>query len=161
MSELGRAVSSPCNVYFVGGVTAVVYGWRETTVDVDMKVDPDVSDVLRAIPAIKERLGMNVEIAAPDDFIPELPGWRERSIFIRREGRVSFLHYDPYAQALSKIERGHEQDRADVARMMSERLVESGRLLELYGRIEPELFRFPAIDPRSFRRAVEEAAALH
>jgi hypothetical protein len=26
-----------------------------------------------------ERLGFNVELASPPDFIPELPGWRERS----------------------------------------------------------------------------------
>jgi hypothetical protein len=35
-------------------------------------------------------------------------------------------------------------------------LVEPETLFELFERIEPELFRHPAIDPSSFRRAVEE-----
>jgi hypothetical protein len=34
----------------------------------------------------------------------------ERSPLIRREGKLAFHHFDPVAQALSKIERGHEQD---------------------------------------------------
>lgn len=50
--------------------------------------------------------------ASTEQFIPELPGWRERSPFIRREGRISFNHYDLHAQALAKIERGHERDPA-------------------------------------------------
>jgi hypothetical protein len=32
--------------------------------------------------------------AAPSHFIPELPGWETRSLFIAREGLVSFYHYD-------------------------------------------------------------------
>ena len=41
--------------------------------------------------------------ALPDDFIPELPSWRQRSVFIARHGSVDFLHYDLCAQALAKI----------------------------------------------------------
>lgn len=63
--------------------------------------------IFRAIPRIKETLRVNVELASPTDFIPVLPGWEDRSPFIRREGKVS-------------------------------------------------LYRYPALDPASFRRAVEE-----
>ena len=37
--------------------------------------------------------------------LPSLPGWRERSLFIDRHGRLDFYHYDPYSQALAKLER--------------------------------------------------------
>jgi len=37
-------------------------------------------------------------------------------------------------------------------------VVESGRLLEFCEAIEPLLFRYPAIDPPSFRLRVERAA---
>lgn len=157
MRALGRAVRQPASVFFTGGVTAVLNGWRATTIDVDIKIVPESDEVLRAIPALKEELRINVELASPDDFIPEVPGWRERSIFIRQEGPVSFLNYDLYAQALSKIERGHRQDILDVSRMLAGGLVERERLVTLFERIEPELYRFPAIDPPSFRRAVEDA----
>jgi hypothetical protein len=154
MSSLAREVREPANIYFTGGVTAVLHGWREATVDVDLKSVPDSDEVLRAIPALKERLNINIELASPDDFIPELPEWRDRSIFIRREGRLSYFHYDMYAQALSKIERGHAQDVTDVHQLL-EGLVDPSRLLELFEAIEPQLYRFPAIDPASFRAAVE------
>lgn len=97
---------------------------------------------------------MNIELASPPDFIPELPGWRDRSPFVFREGAVSIHHFDFYSQALSKIERGFSQDLDDVASMLASGLVEPIRLRELYEAIEPELYRYPAIDPAAFRRKV-------
>jgi hypothetical protein len=35
--------------------------------------------------------------------------------------------------------------------------VTAPRAIEYFARIEPDLYRFPALDPPSFRRAVEEA----
>lgn len=34
--------------------------------------------------------------------------------------------------------------------------MEPSRLLELFEAIEPELYRYPAVDPAAFRRGVEE-----
>lgn len=158
MAGLAKAARSEGRVYFTGGATALLFGWREATVDIDLALGGDSEDLLRAIQGLKEDLEINVELAAPSDFIPELPGWRERSPFIRRIGKLDYYHYDLYAQALSKIERGHEMDIGDVAEMMERGLVERDRLWELFERIEPELFRYPSIDARSFRRRVEEAA---
>jgi len=146
-------------VFLTGGVTAVLYGWRTSTVDVDLKVVPSSDEILRAIVHLKDALRVNIELAAPDEFIPELPGWRERSVFVRTEGAVSFYHYDLYAQALAKIERGHTQDVIDVRHMLDDGLVDPQRLRGLFEDIEPQLYRFPAIDPPSFRRALEEAIA--
>lgn len=70
-----------------------------------------------------------------------------------------FPHFDPYAQALSKLERGHATDLEDVAAMLELGLVERPRLAELFLEIEPELYRFPAVDPSAFRRAVRDAGA--
>jgi hypothetical protein len=76
---------------------------------------------------------------------------------IARVGQVSFHHFDLYAQALAKVERGHTQDMADVGAMLARALVEPPRALEYFRRIEPELYRNPAIDPPTFRRAVHAA----
>jgi len=38
MRELGRAVDVDGRVYLTGGATAVLYGWRDTTIDVDIKL---------------------------------------------------------------------------------------------------------------------------
>ena len=159
MQALGAEADRDTRVYFTGGATAVLLGWRQTTIDADIALVPESDRLLRALPRLKESLRMNVELASPAHFIPELPGWAERSPFIAREGRVSFHHYDLYSQALSKIERGHAQDRQDVAEMLQRGLVEPVRMRELFAAIEPKLYRYPAIDPASFRRAVEEALA--
>jgi hypothetical protein len=153
---LGERVSSATRVYVTGGATAVLLGLRGSTVDSDVKLIPDSDEFLRAIPRLKEELRINVELASPDQFIPPLPGWQERSRFIRQEGSIGFFHYDFYAQALAKIQRGHAKDLADARGLVAEGLVDPGRLFQLFERIEPELFRYPAIDPSSFRRAVEE-----
>ena len=119
MRELGRLAKVECRVYLTGGATAVLLGWRDSTIDIDIKFEPEVDEIFRALPEIKESLDLNIELAAPSDFIPTLPGWEERCGYIGREGKVSFFNYDPYSQALAKIERGHEQDVSDV-RMMFE-----------------------------------------
>lgn len=40
--------------------------------------------------------------------------------------------------------------------MLAERLVGRARLLELFIAIEPELYRYPAVDAASFREAVAQ-----
>ena len=157
--KLGQAARESTIVYLTGGATAVLEGWRASTVDVDIRLDPDSDVLLRVLAALKEELKINVELASPPDFIPELPGWRERSPVVFETGDVQVRHFDPYSQALSKIERGFSQDLEDVGKMLNGGLVQPDRLLELYEQIEPELYRYPAIDPTAFRgkviRAVE------
>ncbi len=159
MRELGRAVQTEGRVYLTGGATAVLYGWRETTIDVDIKLIPDRDEILREIPRLKEKLNLNVELAAPSDFIPLPSGWEDRSPLIYREGKLSFHHFDPVAQALSKAERGHDQDIRDVKEMIAVGLVNPAEAMIQFEAIEPELFRFPAIDPAAFRAAVENLFA--
>jgi hypothetical protein len=103
----------------------------------------------------------NIELASPPDFIPELPGWRDRSPFVFREGKVDIHHFDFYSQALSKIERGFSQDLEDVQHMLESGLVEPARLQEPFGAIELELFRYPAIDPAAFRRKLVAALLVY
>ena len=134
-------------------------GWRGSTADVDLRFEPDLDELLRELPALKESLGVNIELASPPDFVPELPCWRERSPLVFQEGNVAVHHFDFYSQALSKIERGFGQDLDDVGKMIASGLVEPARLRELYETVEPELYRYPAIDPSAFRRKVEAALA--
>ena len=156
MRELGSHAHDYGRVYLTGGASAVLLGWRETTLDVDLKLIPDSDRLLHAIAALKESLRINVELAAPDDFIPALPGWEDRSPFIVMQGKLSFHHYDFYAQALAKIQRDHALDRADVQQMIATGRVDRARLLELFEAIEPQLFRFAAINPARFAERVRQ-----
>lgn len=98
MQCLGERAHGSGRVYLVGGASAVLIGWRAATVDVDLKLEPEPPAVFEAIAHAKDTLGMNVELAAPDDFLPPLPGWQERSQFIARHGDVDFFHYDFYGR---------------------------------------------------------------
>jgi hypothetical protein len=156
MDRLGRAARAPGDVFFTGGATAVLIGWRPTTIDVDLKLDPEPPGVFEAIATLKDELDLNVELAAPDDFLPPLPDWRQRSLPIEAHGPLRFFHYDLRAQALAKIERAHTQDVEDVRALLSRGLVTRDELREAFRSIEPRLHRHPAIDPESFRARLEE-----
>jgi hypothetical protein len=156
MRALGARADVPSRVYFTGGATAVLLGWRTSTIDVDIKFVPERDALLRAIPELKERLQINVELASPADFIPVRDGWEGRSPFIASEGALAFHHFDLSAQALSKLERGHAQDIEDVREMLARGLVTPDVLRRDFTAIEPLLYRYPAVDLPSFRAAVEE-----
>lgn len=155
LKELSLAARVPVRLYLTGGASQLVRGLRESTVDVDLTFEPENDDVLRSMVALKERLNLNVELVSPAHFVPALPGWRERCTFIEQVGRLAVHHFDPYTQVLSKLERGHARDRADVAALLREGVVDPERLRLLFGQIEGELFRYPAIDPKSLRVAVQ------
>lgn len=157
MREFGLLARSETDAFFTGGSTAVWEGWRDTTLDIDLKFDPELDELFRGIPAIKEKQKINVELASPPDFIPELPGWRDRCTYIGREGKTNFYNYDPYSQALSKIERGHEKDIFDVEAMFVRNMIEPTKLLALFLQIEPLLYKYPAIDPATFALSVRNS----
>lgn len=156
---LSREAPSPTEVFLVGGTSAVLVGWRESTMDIDLVMRPESDTLLRAIPALKERMHLNVELAAPDHFIPVPPGWEARSPFVSTIGRLTVRHYDFTAQALSKIERGHTRDLSDVREMLARGIVTPEQLRTQFAQVEPELYRYPAVDPESFRRALEAVLA--
>jgi len=157
LRELGRHGTTPARVYVTGGATAVLEGWRSSTIAIDLSLEPEDDALMRMLPELKERLDLNIELVAPGDFIPPLPGWRDRSPFLWRAGAVGVHHLDPYSQALSKVERGFEHDLADVDAMLDAGLVEAPRALDLFRQIEPDLYRYPAIDAAAFTAKVRRA----
>lgn len=159
MRRLGAEATRRGRVFFTGGATAVLLGWRATTIDVDLRFVPEHDELLRTLPRLKEELRLNIELASPADFIPVLDGWEDRSPFIQQEGLITFHHFDLYAQALAKIERGHRQDLGDVREMLGRGLIEPEALRRYLARIEPMLYRYPAVDPATFRAAVQRALA--
>lgn len=159
MQELARASRGPGKVYFTGGATALLLGFREQTIDIDLKLDPEPAGAFEAIATLKNRLNLNVELASPEDFIPRTADWRECSRHIASMGGVEFFHYDFALQALAKLERGHAQDLEDVGSFMRGGHVTAQELRTRFGQIEGGLLRYPAIDPQQFRRKLEDFLA--
>ena len=160
MRAIAAQAREPSRIYFTGGACAVLQHWRESTLDIDITILPENDRILRAIPDLKERLHVNVELASPADFVPALPGWETRSPFIALEGPISFHHYDFYSQAFSKLERSHRKDLLDVSAMIRDGLVDPERLRALFQEVEDLLYQYPAVDPRSLRAAVERLPRL-
>lgn len=104
LAALAESATAPTTVFLVGGATAVLVGWRDTTRDVDLIIKPE-SD-------------------AP--------------------------------QALAKIERGHARDLADVRAMLARELVTPAALRTAFDRKASQLYRYPAVDPDTYRRALDD-----
>ena len=160
MKELARTAPGrgPHRVYLVGGGTAVYLGWRDSSIDVDLCSDRE--DVFRDIQGIKERLNMNIDFARPEDFVPPLQDTRERHVLIDKIGSVTFYHYDPYAQLLSKIVRGFQRDLDDARRFVSSGMVDPARLLALVEAIPDATYaRYPSLSTKAVGRAVADFLA--
>lgn len=156
MDELAELARSPGKIYFTGGATALLLGFREQTIDIDIKLDPEPEGVFEAIAQLKNQLDLNVELASPDDFIPATSDWREKSPLIASVGKVQYFHYDLALQALSKLERGHNQDVEDARNLIRRGHVTTEELRRNFGEIEPRLIRYPAVDIREFKTKLEK-----
>jgi len=156
MDELAASARSPGKVYFTGGATALLLGFREQTIDIDIKLDPEPEGVFEAISQLKNRLDLNIELASPNDFIPATSDWREKSPLVASVGKLQFFHYDLSLQALAKLERGYEQDIEDVRDLVRGGYVTVEELRHKFSQIQPKLLRYPAIDAEDFRKKIED-----
>lgn len=156
LRELGRRALGPGRIYLAGGASALLEGWRESTVDVDLKLDPEPAGIFEAIAELKNELDVNVELASPDQFLPVPPDWREHSVFISRQGQVDFYHFDFRSQALAKLARAHGRDLSDARAMVEASLVTPEALLAAYEAIRPQLLRYPALDAAVFEVRVRQ-----
>lgn len=159
--RVGRSLRGSHRIYVSGGSTAVLNGWRDSTVDIDIRLDADGPDILDEVVKIKRDLDINIEEASPLDFIPAPPGWEERSRWIGRFGSLDAFDIDPYTQALAKLERNFPTDLADCRAMVRLGLVDPNRLWEVFTQIRPSLGRFMAIDPIEFEHRVRAFVAEH
>lgn len=160
MRELARTAprQGTHRVYIVGGGTAVLSGWRATSVDADLHADDEA--VFHDIQGIKERLNVNVEFTRPEQFVPPLSGTQDRHLFVQTLRNVSFWHYDPYAQVFSKLARGLERDLADARSFVRSGLVEPERLLALVRAVPAAAYaRYPRLAPTRLLAVIEAFAA--
>lgn len=156
MKELARNAPrrGAYRVYFVGGGTAVYLGWRRSTIDVDLCSDQEV--VFRNIQEIKERLNINIEFARPENFVPALKGTTDRHVFIDTIGAITFYHYDPYAQILSKVVRGFQRDLDDATEFINSGMVDPKKFRSLVAAIPVSVYaRYPNLSRGGIENAVE------
>jgi hypothetical protein len=155
LTQLGQRARSKGTCYLTGGASALLIGWRDSTLDVDVKFDPEPPGVFDAIAELKRSLQINVELASPDDFIPVTTHWKDQSPLVGQYGDLSVHHFDFTAQALAKIERGHPKDLLDVREMLHRGLTSRPRLAAMLVEIQPSIRRYPALDEDDFVRRID------
>ncbi len=159
LQQLGKRFTKPGRVYLVGGTSIVYEGLRQQTLDIDLTFDIDNEHhglFIEVIRELKEKLSMNIEEASPANFIPLPSGYRERSQFIDRYGKLDVFHFDLYSVALSKIARGTEEDFTDVLSLLQTERLDMTNLAQYFDEIFP---RFVATsvkqDPFEFKQKFE------
>lgn len=165
LREFGQAVHHPGRVYLVGGAALVhsnVRGVGATTVDIDLRLA--VGDEHEAETAIREliaRLGVNVELAYPGDFLPLPSDWETRSRYVGRYGALDVFYFDFVTSALAKIDRGTDRDLRDVTLLAQQNLVSRDELDAAVREILPQLGhgRFFNVDPQRFTQRYEAATS--
>lgn len=160
MKELARSAPrrGTFRICFVGGGTAVYLGWRRSSIDVDLYSDQEV--LFKNIQKIKEHLNINIEFVRPEDFVPPLEGTEDRHLFMEKAGAITFYHYDPYAQLLSKVVRGFQRDLEDAREYISSGMVDPQTFRSLVAAIPDSAYaKYPSLSRRGIENAVESFLA--
>ena len=154
LQQLGRTFHKPARLYLVGGAALVHLGIRPGfTHDIDVQVyGANEGDLIVTIQKLIERLQINIEFAAPGDFIPLPLQWEAHAQFVGRYGTIDVFYFDFYSIALSKIERGNDRDIADVKLLIQYGMVTPDELDNAYQEVLAQLGkgRYPRITPQRF-----------
>ena len=72
-------------------------------------------------------------------------------------GNVSFYHYDPYAQLLSKVVRGFRRDLQDAEKFLASGMVDAERFRSLVHEIPKKAYAgYPALSRQAVLEAVND-----
>ena len=96
MQALGAAAPEEGTCYLVGGGTAVLLGWRESTIDVDIELDPE-QDEAAPSPTRRSRTSCGSTSSSPRRATSSRfpAGWEERKAPPpAAKGRLTFKHSD-------------------------------------------------------------------
>lgn len=164
LQQLGRTFHKPARLYLVGGAALVHLGVRPGfTKGIDVQVfGENEGDLIVAIQRLITRMQINVEFAAPGDFIPLPLQWETHARFVGRYGMIDVFYFDFYSIALSKIERGSTRDIADVKLLLQKGIITLAELDKAYQEVLAQLGkgRYPRVTPERFTQRYQDIRPL-
>lgn len=156
LERLANCFRHPATLYLVGGTSLLLAANKNSTFDIDIQFSTDDrhhAEFIRCLRTVSRELGVPVELASPEQFIPLPAGFTDRRQFVKRYGLLEVFHFDFYSIALAKIHRGNEKDFDDVVRMVESGLIELAVLASYLEQILPDYeFYQPSADPAAFQR---------
>ncbi len=113
----------------LGGCALALLGSVRPTLDIDYVGDDlDKNELQELIERTANEMQIEIEAVPIDQSIPLPEGAEERKISVGRYGSIDVYVLDPYAIALSKLDRGFETDIEDVLFLIRRNLVEITQL---------------------------------
>jgi len=159
LQRLGQCFHRQAALYLVGGTSLLLAAGKTSTFDIDVQFQTENQhhpEFIRCLRTVSRELGIPVELASPEQFIPLPAGFQDRRQFVGRYGSLDVFHFDFYSIALAKVHRGNEKDFDDVVRMVQTSLISVIALESYLEQILPEYESYqPSADPATFRRKFE------
>ena len=159
--QLDETFFRPGRLYLIGETTQLLEGWRAWTDQIEFAAEiaeEDRQAFGTAVQTVQNRLAVQVSEESPVDVIPLPAGHQQRARPIEPpevngEGRLRFLHFDPYSVAFRFLARGDEQDYRIVLSYLEHGWVTVEEMDAKLGDLLPE-FTSETIqqDPAEFRR---------
>jgi hypothetical protein len=156
LRRLGMCYRYTGTLYLVGGSSLILMAAKTATFDIDLKFSAPVehqAELLACLRRVGQEMGIPVEQASPDEFLPLPAGYQDRHRYIGRFGNLDVFHFDFYSVALAKLHRGNEKDFSDVVSMVKTAIIEFDALQNQFNEILPRTAAFGLhTDPDGFAR---------
>lgn len=115
LAELGLRYPKTAQLHLIGGSALILLGSPRPTLDVDYVGDDLQKDEFqRIIDEVAREMHIEVDAVPIEGFIPLSADAQERNLEVGRFGNLHVYVFDPYAIALSKIDRGFDTDIEDI-----------------------------------------------
>jgi hypothetical protein len=125
-------MAAPARLYLLGGSALLLLGNPRPTLDLDyLGEDINKTSWQNDLDKLGREMHINLDPVPLHRFIPIPVGATDRHIFYQLFGLLEVYIFDPYAIAISKIERGFDTDISDVVFLIQAGQVELNQLEEM------------------------------
>lgn len=124
LTEVGSRYQEPANLVLLGGSALHLLGNPRPTFDIDYVGHDLHKDALQqVVEQVAQEMGLEVEAVPIGEFIPLSANAQQRQIPVGSYGSIQVFILDPYAIALSKIDRGFDSDIEDVLFLLRQKFI--------------------------------------
>lgn len=162
LQELGRRYTSPALLYLVGGGALLLLDNPRRTLDIDY-VGHDMpirwTELQRVIDALAIEMGLKIEAVPLDEMIPLTVDSAQRHLSLGAYGSVQVYIFDPYAIALSKLDRGNEPDLQDIVFLIRRNLINPDALKQVLQEAIPHANEYD-LNPKQMQKNLDAVRTM-